>query len=218
MPGRIVQNAARSEPQERRIMNLRPAILAVVLAIASFSLPACGPAPSSSSSASGSQHEPGGAFTLIDQNGKPADQSVLKGKWSLVFFGYTFCPDFCPTTLTMLGRTMDTIGPDKAAKAQVVFITVDPDRDTPKQLKTYLSSPVFPKNIIGLTGSPAQIAQAAKAYYAVYQKDGTGSNYTVDHTTVIYLMDPNGRFVKPLAEGLTPDEVARQISEAMRGS
>ncbi len=214
MPGRIVQISPRSERQERPARNWRVAAafaLALPLAMGLF---ACKPAPSQASS----QHEPGGPFTLIDDNGKPADQSILKGKWSLVFFGYTFCPDFCPTTLTMLGRTMDTLGPDKAAKSQVVFITVDPQRDTPAQLKTYLSSPVFPKNIVGLTGSPAQIAKAAKAYYAVYQKDGTGSNYTVDHTTVIYLMDPDGHFVKPLAEGLTPDEVARQISEAMRGA
>jgi protein SCO1/2 len=162
--------------------------------------------------------DPGGPFTLVDFNGRPVDQNLLKGKWTLVFFGYTFCPDYCPTTLTMLGRTMDQLGPDKAGKTQVLFITVDPDRDTPKQLKMYLSSPAFPKNAIGLTGTPAQIAQAAKAYYAVYQKDGTGPNYTVDHTTVIYLMNPDGRFVKPIAEGLTPDEVAGQISAAMRGA
>jgi protein SCO1/2 len=163
-------------------------------------------------------HDPGGPFNLVDVNGRPVDQSVLKGKWSLVFFGYTFCPDYCPTTLTMLGRTMDQLGPEKAARAQVVFISVDPDRDTPSQLKTYLSSPVFPRNAIGLTGTPAQIATVAKEYYAIYQKDGTGPNYTVDHTTVIYLMNPDGRFVKPIAEGLTPDEVAGQISEAMRGA
>ena len=118
----------------------------------------------------------------------------------------------------MLGKTMDQLGPEKAARAQVVFITVDPERDTPAKLKTYLSSPAFPKNIIGLTGTPAQIARAAKAYYAYYQKDGSGPNYTVDHSTAIYLMDPDGRFVKPIAEGLTPDEVAGQISEAMRGA
>jgi protein SCO1 len=218
MAGRIVQNAPGSE---RRVNSVggriaRAALSLALLAPIGAGLAACKPAPPAA--ASQAAHEPGGPFQLVDTAGRPVDQNLLKGKWSLVFFGYTFCPDFCPTTLTMLGRAMDQLGPDKAAKAQVVFISVDPDRDTPAQLKTYLSSPVFPKNTVGLTGTPAQIAQVAKAYYAIYQKDGTGPNYTVDHSTVIYLMDPSGRFVRPIADGLTPEEVAGQVSEAMRGA
>ena len=179
-------------------------------------LTACAPrAATQSSQAQGS--EPGGPFTLVNQDGRPVDQSVLKGKWSVVFFGYTFCPDFCPTTLTTLGKAMDELGP-KASDAQVVFITVDPARDTPAAMKTYISSRVFPKNIIGLTGTQAQIAQTAKEYVVYYQKEGTGSTYTMDHSTALYLMDPNGKFHSVIADGLTPEEDARQISEAMRGA
>jgi protein SCO1/2 len=179
-------------------------------------LTACAPKSPSGPAAEQSQG-PGGPFQLVDQNGRAADQSVLEGKWTVVFFGYTFCPDFCPTALTTLGRAIDQLGP-KGDQVQVVFITVDPNRDTPSQLKTYLSSKVFPKHIIGLTGSSDRIAQAARAYDVYYQKDGDGPNYSVDHSTALYLMDPKGRFRRVIAEGLTPDEVSRQISEAMSGA
>ena len=178
------------------------------------SLSACSPQSGPTSTQGGG---PGGPFSLIDQNGRPVSESLLKGKWSVVFFGYTYCPDVCPATLTVLGQAMDQLGP-LTKDAQVVFITVDPARDTPAQLKTYLSSPVFPKNIIGLTGTPAQIAQAAKAYAVYYQKAGGGANYTVDHSVVLYLMDPQGRFKRPIAEGITPEETRKQIAEAMTGA
>lgn len=160
---------------------------------------------------------PGGPFTLVDQDGRTVDQRVLDGKWSVVFFGYTFCPDFCPTTLTTLGKAMDELGP-KANDAQVVFITIDPARDTPAALKTYLSSRVFPKHVMGLTGSPAQIAQVAKEYVVYYQKEGTGPGYTMDHSTALYLMDPQGRFHSVIADGLTPDQDAKAIAAAMSGT
>ena len=153
----------------------------------------------------------------MDENGRPANQSVLKGKWSVVFFGYTYCPDVCPTTLTVLGQAMDQLGP-RAKDVQVVFITVDPERDTPAQLKAYMASPAFPKNMVALTGTPAEIAHVARGYGVFYQKDGSGPNYTVDHSVVLYLMDPEGRFKRPIAEGLTPDETRRQIAEAMSGA
>jgi protein SCO1/2 len=157
----------------------------------------------------------GGPFQLVDQDGHRQDQSILKGKWSVVFFGYTFCPDVCPATLQVLGEAQDRLGP-KAARLQVVFITVDPERDTPFQLKRYLSSSAFPKGTIGLTGSPAEVARAAKAYHVFYQKQGTGQDYAMEHSSAVYLMAPNGRFNRVVAYGLTPEEVARQISEAMR--
>ena len=158
----------------------------------------------------------GGPFQLIDQDGRPRDQSMLKGKWSAVFFGYTYCPDVCPTTLQTLAEAQDRLGP-KAGKFQVVFISVDPERDTPAQLRSYLSSPAFPKGAVGLTGASAQVAAAAKAYHAFYQKQGSGSGYEVQHGSTVYLMDPKGRFSGVIAFGLTPDEVARQISEKMSG-
>jgi protein SCO1/2 len=188
---------------------------AVLAAAPLVSLSGCAPRAASSSQAQGA--EPGGPFTLVNQDGRAVDQSVLKGKWSVVFFGYTFCPDFCPTTLTTLGKAMDELGP-KANDAQVVFITIDPARDTPAAMKTYISSRVFPKNIIGLTGTPAQISQVARGYAVYYQKEGTGSTYSMDHSTALYLMDPNGKFHSVIADGLTPEEDARQISDAMRGA
>ena len=146
--------------------------------------------------------------------GTPVDQHRLDGKWTAVFFGYTYCPDVCPTTLTTLGRAQTLLGA-KAKDLQVLFISVDPGRDTPAQLKTYLTSPVFPKGTVGLTGDAAQVDAAAKAYKVFYQKAGSGAGYTVDHTSAIYLMDPKGHFDRVLAEAMTPDEIVHQISQAM---
>ena len=158
----------------------------------------------------------GGPFHLTDQNGRPRDESMLKGKWSAVFFGYTYCPDVCPTTLQTLAEAQDRLGA-KAGRFQVVFISVDPGRDTPAQLKTYLSSPAFPKGAVGLTGTDQQIAAVAKAYHAFYQKQGAGADYEVQHGSAVYLMDPKGRFSGVVAFGLPPAEVARQVSEKMNG-
>ena len=157
----------------------------------------------------------GGPFQLTDQDSRPRDQSILKGKWSAVFFGYTYCPDVCPTTLQALAEAQDRLG-SKAKAFQVVFISVDPDRDTPGQLKTYLSNSAFPKGVVGLTGSSGQVAAAAKAYHLFFQKQGTGQDYEVQHTAVVYLMDPEGRFSRVIAYGLAPDEITRQITDAMR--
>jgi protein SCO1 len=95
---------------------------------------------------------------------------------------------------------------------------VDPERDTPAALKTYFSSPAFPKGAIGLTGTPAQIASVARSYRVYYKRAGDGPNYSMDHTSIVYLMDPQGRFSRPLAVGAAPADVTRQITEAMRGA
>ncbi len=159
---------------------------------------------------------PGGPFQLVDQDGKATTEKVLKGKWSVVFFGFTYCPDVCPTTMAALGQAQDRLGP-KAKDLQVIFVSVDPERDTPAQLKTYLSNDSFPKGTIGLTGTPDQVAAAAKAYRVYYQKAGTGSDYLVNHSTAAYLMDPKGRFARVIPFGIGPDEIVRQISGAMAG-
>jgi protein SCO1/2 len=218
MAGRIVQFACGSERACSRARRIAAywVLSLVVAATAALGLAACAPRQA----APAAQHagvQPGGPFQLVDQDGRPTDQSVLNGKWSVVFFGYTFCPDYCPTTLTTLGRAMTLLGP-KAAKAQVVFVTVDPARDTPAALKTYLSSKVFPRNAIGLTGTPAAVAKAAKAYMVFYQKEGTGPNYTMDHSTALYLMDPKGQFQTVIADGLSPQQQADQIARAMDGA
>jgi len=157
----------------------------------------------------------GGPFQLVDQTGRAVDQSVLKGKWSAVYFGYTYCPDVCPTTLTTLGGAIDRMGA-RAKDFQIVFITVDPHRDTPSQLKNYLSSAEFPRGVVGLTGTDAQVAQVAQAYKVFYQKAGTGDAYSVDHSSAIYLMDPKGRFDTVIPYGLTPDQAKDSIVRAMQ--
>jgi protein SCO1/2 len=131
-----------------------------------------------------------------------------------VFFGFTYCPDVCPTTLAAMGQAQTLLGP-KAKDLQVIFVSVDPERDTPAQLANYLSNDAFPKGTIGLTGTPEQVAAAAKAYRVFYEKSGTGSDYLINHSTASYLMDPKGRFARVLPFGIGPDEIAKQISGAM---
>jgi len=157
----------------------------------------------------------GGPFHLVDQQGAPADASVLKNKWSAVFFGFTYCPEACPTTLLALGQTEKLLGP-KAKDFQTVFVSVDPGRDTPKVMANYLSNASFPRHVVGLTGTPDQVAQAARAYKVFYQKAGDGPDYQVNHSTITYLMSPKGRFVCVIPYGETPQAMQGQIEKAMR--
>ena len=156
----------------------------------------------------------GGPFRLVDQNGRTVDQELLKGKWSAVFFGYTHCPDVCPTTLFELGQVEPMLGV-KAGRFQTVFISVDPGRDPPAQVKAYVANPAFPKRIYGLTGSQAQVDAAAKAYHAYYRKTGDGDDYEVSHAAYTYLMNPQGRFACVLPYELTPEQTAAKIEAAM---
>ena len=160
------------------------------------------------------QPDVGGPFQLVNQDGQPVDQTLLNGKWSLVFFGFTYCPDYCPTTLQMLEATKKALG-DRADEVQIVFISVDPERDTPQAMKDYLSSDGFPEGVIGLTGTPAQVRAAADAYRAVYQKVGEGEAYTMNHSLTIYLMGPDGRMRSALGHDLGPANSARVIEQAM---
>ncbi|MGZ3304239.1 MAG: SCO family protein [Asticcacaulis sp.] len=158
----------------------------------------------------------GGPFTLVDTEGHRVTEAALKGKWSAVFFGYTFCPDICPTTFQVLGRAQKMLGAD-ADNLQFLFITVDPARDTPGVLRAYVQSGGFPSHVMALTGTDAQIAGAAKAYRATYQKveqkDGT---YIMGHTGVVYLMNPQGQFTVPLTGDMSPQQVADQIRQAQK--
>ena len=160
------------------------------------------------------QPDVGGPFQLVNQDGQAVDQTLLDGKWSLVFFGFTWCPDYCPTTLGMLEATKRALG-DRADDVQIVFITVDPARDTPQALKDYLSSDGFPEGVIGLTGTPAQVRAAADAYRAVYEKVGEGEAYTMNHSLTIYLMGPDGQFRSALGHDLGPERSARLIEQTM---
>jgi protein SCO1/2 len=139
----------------------------------------------------------GGPFKLTDQNGREVTDGELKGKPFLVFFGFTHCPDVCPTTLFEVSEILRALGPD-ADRTGALFITVDPERDTPAAMKDYLSS--FDPHLIGLTGDPAAVAAVAKAYRVYYKKVPLEQGgYTMDHTAIVYLMDKEGRFVSPFS-------------------
>lgn len=188
------------------------ALLAVVTIVVVNGRAATG--PRSLQVASTGQPSVGGPFQLVDQDGRAVDQTLLDGKWSLVFFGFTWCPDYCPTTLQMLEATKQALG-DRADRVQIVFISVDPERDTPQALKDYLSADGFPDGVIGLTGTPAQVRAAADAYRAAYQKVGEGEAYTMNHSLTIYLMGPDGRFRSALGHDLGPERSARLIEQTM---
>jgi protein SCO1/2 len=151
----------------------------------------------------------GGPFQLVDQNGRPFTDQDMKGKPYLVFFGYTHCPDICPTTLFDMSQLMHKLGPD-ADRVGALFITVDPERDTTAVLKDYMAS--FDPHLRGLTGAPPAIDQAIKDY-RVYAKKVPlqGSDYTMDHTALVYLMDKNGHFVAPFNMQRTADLEAAEL-------
>jgi len=155
----------------------------------------------------------GGKFTLIDDEGKPFTDAGLKGKWHLVFFGYTHCPDICPTALNDLSLALSQLGA-KEKDVDIVFISVDPERDTPGVLKSYVES--FGGPIVGLTGTPDEIAAAAKHYHVLYAKHPTADGgYDMDHSAVIYIMDPQGRFTATFGPNDTPDTMIARLRKLL---
>ena len=139
----------------------------------------------------------GGPFTLVDDNGAPVTENTLAGKPSAMYFGYTFCPEVCPTTLLDLSRWIQKLGPD-ADKLNYVFVSIDPQRDTPKLMHAYLSS--FDKHIRGFTGTPEQIAKIAQEYRVYYKRVPTDDGgYVMDHSAIIYLMGADGKLVSVIA-------------------
>ncbi len=153
----------------------------------------------------------GGQFQLIDQNGKPFSDANLKGKWHLIFFGYTHCPDACPTALNEMSLALDRLG-IKRDEVGVVFITVDPERDTPDVLKSYVQS--FDAPIVALTGSPEAVAQAAKAYRVFYAKHPRADgDYDMDHSAVIYVMNPEGRFTATFTPDSSADAIVQRLQK-----
>lgn len=189
--------------------------IAAALAVVTFVVVSRSDAANGGSTvASTGQPQIGGAFQLVNQDGQAVDQTMLTGKWSLVFFGFTYCPDYCPTTLTALEATKRQLG-DKAKDLQIVFISIDPERDTPQALKDYLSTDDFPQGVVGLTGTPEQVKAAADAYRAYYQKVGEGEGYTMNHSLTVYLMGPDGKFRSAIAHDLGPERAAQIIDRTM---
>jgi protein SCO1 len=151
----------------------------------------------------------GGPFELIDQDGVKVTDTTMKGKPFLVFFGFTHCPDICPTTLFEISQIFEVMGTD-AEKISALFVTVDPARDTPEQLKLYMES--FNSRIRGLSGDQAAINTMIQRYKAYAKRvDQEQGSYTMDHTAVVYIMDKSGQFAAPLNLKRPPDQIARDL-------
>lgn len=156
----------------------------------------------------------GGAFSLTDHTGKRVTDKDYRGKPMLVFFGYTYCPDVCPTELQVMSAALDEMGP-RGDAIQPILMTVDPERDTPQVLKSYVSN--FHPRLVGLTGSPENVAAAAKAYRVYYKKapGADAENYLMDHSSIIYLMGTEGEFLKHFTYMTDARQLAKELDAAL---
>ena len=157
----------------------------------------------------------GGPFSLVGADGKPVTDRDFRGRYMLIFFGFTHCPDICPAELQVIAQALEQLG-DKAKKVVPIFITLDPERDTPEAMANYVKS--FGPNFVGLTGSPEAIAAAAKAYRVAYSKvenKESAGDYSVDHSALVYLMDPEGRYVTHFSYGLSADQMAEKLEKLL---
>jgi len=155
----------------------------------------------------------GGPFTLTASDGRTVTDRTYRGKWLLIYFGYTSCPDACPTALNDMGVALDRLGPEAAA-VQPIFITVDPKRDTREVLSEYLKS--FDPHIVALTGTEEEIAAAAKAFRVYYAAHDAAGGVLVDHSSFFYLIDPQGQSVDLMAGDLAGEGIAARIDHFMR--
>ncbi len=154
----------------------------------------------------------GGPFRLTDADGRIVTDASFRGKWMLVYFGYTHCPDACPTALQDIANALDGLSPAARAKVVPVFITIDPARDTPSVMQTYVSG--FGPSFVALSGDPAAIAQAEKEYRVYAAKHPTGDgDYEMDHSSIIYVMDPQGRFVANFTHETSPVQMADKLKQ-----
>jgi len=153
----------------------------------------------------------GGPFTLIDTNGKQVTDADFRGRLMLIYFGYTYCPDVCPTALGVVGQTYDKLSPEEQKQVVPIFITVDPERDTVDQLSTYLGG--FSPALVGLTGTPDQIQTVIKEFKVYARKaEGNSPNYSVDHSSILFLMGRDGKFVAHF----TPESSVQSIADGIR--
>jgi protein SCO1/2 len=189
---------------KRSMLGLVAAVLIVVAAAVLIRMQHGQPAPTDSA------HRD---FTLQNVDGKPVSLATFRGKWVLLFFGYTSCPDICPTTLLNIANTLQAMG-TAAQSIQPVFVTIDPERDTAQVLKDYFAN--FGGHIMGLTGSAKQIADAASAYQTFYRKVhmATGG-YLMDHSSTITLLSPEGKYVRAFRPDDDPPDFAKELLEAM---
>jgi cytochrome oxidase Cu insertion factor (SCO1/SenC/PrrC family) len=158
----------------------------------------------------------GGPFTLTNQNGEPFSLTDLAGDYALVYFGYTFCPDVCPTELGKVATVIDLLGAD-GARITPVLVTIDPARDTVEALHGYV--PLFHERLIGLTGTPEQIREVARLYRVFYRKAESAeyADYLMDHSSFVYLISPDGRVIAMYGYGTGAEAIADAIRRHMQG-
>ena len=191
-----------------------PQILATLLASLALGLSACsGGAPADKPPLADAAI--GGPFTLVDKDGRTVTDRSFPGKYLVVYFGYTYCPDACPADVSVLARGLKALEqshPDKLERIQPLFITIDPQRDTPARVGEFAAA--FSPRLIGLTGAPEQIAKVAKEYGAYYARnpDSKGSDYLMDHTRIAYLIGPDGKPITMLPVDKGPDAVAAELA------
>lgn len=198
----------------RRAMPARALSIALVLALA-----ACSPEPAPVGEPPLAGASIGGEFTLVDQTGKERRWADFRGKYAVVYFGYTYCPDICPTDVQRTAQGLRAFGkdhPEAAAKVQQIFVSVDPERDTPNVVGEFASA--FGDDIVGLTGTPDQIAAAAKVFRVFYGKGKVeeGGAYLVDHSNVTYLFGPQGEPIATLPTDQGGDAVAAELAKWVR--
>jgi protein SCO1/2 len=155
----------------------------------------------------------GGPFTLTEHTGRRVTEEDFKGRFTLIYFGYTFCPDVCPAELQVMSAALDQLG-KKGEKVTPVFVTIDPERDTVEQMKSYVSN--FHKRLVGLTGSLKEIRAATKVYRIYYKKvadDSSSTDYLMDHSSIVYLMSPEGEYLAHFAYGTGVDKMAKGIAK-----
>lgn len=156
----------------------------------------------------------GGPFALTAADGSAVTDRTYRGKWLMIYFGYTHCPDVCPTTLSEVAAALERLGP-RADRVQPLFITLDPRRDTPAVLADYVTA--FDRRTVGLTGTPQQIAAAARAYQVFYERvDGDDGDYLIDHSSYLYVVNPDGGFVTAWPSDRTGEELARDLEGLMK--
>ena len=203
---RRMKHVLKKAPQQRVSHQLRAIVIGFALGLAAFGGSVYAVMPGRATLGS---PEIGGSFAMIGPDGRVVTNADLVGRPYLVVFGYTHCPDFCPTALFDISAVFKEMGTDK--KVAALFVTVDPERDTPGVLKTYLES--FDSRIIGLTGDNQKLEAIARAFrvYAKKVPSGKASDYTVDHTGVVYLMDKRGKFVSAFNLQRPPQQAAREL-------
>ncbi|MFT7572029.1 MAG: cytochrome oxidase Cu insertion factor (SCO1/SenC/PrrC family) [Paracoccaceae bacterium] len=157
----------------------------------------------------------GGPFSLVDHKGQPKTDKDFRGRYMLIYFGYTYCPDVCPTALQSMTQAMDRLDPETQKKIIPVFITIDPERDTVKQLNAYVDN--FHPSMVGLTGTPEEIAKTARVFRVYFGRakgvEEESTDYLMDHSSIVFLMNPDGEYVTHFTHATPPEKMAERLAQ-----